>query len=106
LSGNTSMDCGAPMACQDGNSSGQADLQWPDAHVVCSGKDTACAGSGTTFADPQLGQLMDNGGPTLILSPAQGGPAAGIGKNCPPTDQCGKPRPMPDGCTAGAVEIE
>lgn len=100
------MDCGAPMACQDGSSSGHADVQWPDKHLVCASADTACAGGGTTFADPQLGQLMDNGGATFTIAPAKGGPADGIGTNCPPTDQRGKPRKTPDGCTAGALEIE
>ncbi|MFT3776446.1 MAG: choice-of-anchor Q domain-containing protein [Minicystis sp.] len=103
---NTSMDCGAPMACHDGNSAGQAVVQWPDKHLVCSSADKACAAGGTTFADPQLGTLGDNGGPTLTIAPAKGGPADGIGKGCPATDQRGKPRKTPDGCTAGAFEIE
>jgi hypothetical protein len=105
FSGNTSMDCGAPMACQDGSSVGQADVQWPKKHLVCMGDDSPCAGGGgTTFADPLLGALADNGGPTKTILPAAGSPAAGIGKNCPVADQRGKPRKS-DGCTAGAVEL-
>ena len=57
------------------------------------------------FADPVLGALADNGGPTRTLLPAATSPAAGIGKGCPPTDQRGKARKVPDGCTAGAVEL-
>jgi hypothetical protein len=104
FAGNTSMDCGAPMACQDGSSAGQADVQWPQKHIVCMNDDPACAMGGTTFADPGLGNLMNNGGPTQTMLPAAAGPAAGIGKACPSTDQRGQPRKA-DGCTAGAVEL-
>jgi hypothetical protein len=104
FSDNTSKDCGAAMACADGASTGQANVQWPDKHTVCTNPDPACA-TGTTFADAMLGALGDHGGPTQTLVPAAGGPAAGVGKACPATDQRGNPRPMPDGCTAGAVEL-
>ena len=107
FAGNTSMDCGAPMACQDGSSTGAADVQWPKQHLVCASDDTPCAGAnGTTFADPLLGALGDNGGTTKTILPGAGSPAIGIGKACPPTDQRGNPRKQPDGCTAGAVEVE
>ena len=101
---NTSMDCGAPMACH-ANGSGQGDLQWPDKHIVCDNADPPCGGqAGTTFADPMLGQLADNGGPTKTVAPAANSPAAGLGKGCPKTDQRGNPRKA-DGCTAGAFEL-
>jgi hypothetical protein len=100
---NTSQDCGAPMACADGMSTGEADLQWPDSHLACNGPDTACA-TNTTFADPKLGPLVDQGGPTQTMAPAAGSPAIGLGKNCPAADQRGRPRKTPDGCTAGAYE--
>ncbi len=99
----TSMDCGAPMTCQDGSSNGANDIQWPSKHVVCSGADPACA-TGTMFADAQLGALADNGGPTKTALPASGSPAKGAGSNCPSTDQRGNTRPS-SGCTVGAVEL-
>jgi hypothetical protein len=104
FSGNTSMDCGSGMACADGSSTGAENLQWPSKHVVCTNADSLCS-TGTTFADPMLGMLADNGGPTMTILPAAGGPAAGIGKGCPATDQRGHARKQPNGCTAGAVEL-
>src|SRR5262249_54257286 len=102
---NTSMDCGAPMTCQVSNDTGASDLQWPQNHIVCNGADAPCGGAAATmFADPKLGGLADNGGPTKTIMPAAGSPAIGIGKMCPMTDQRGQPRKNPDGCTAGAVE--
>lgn len=100
---NTSKDCGAPMACQTKPGGGGANLQWPDKHVVCATADSAC-GTGTTFADPKVGQLADNGGPTKTVLPQAGSPAIGAGKGCPALDQRGNARKSPDGCTIGAVE--
>lgn len=77
--------CGATLA-------GANNLQWPEG--------MACA-QGTSFADPQLGPLADHGGPTLTLLPA--GPVAGIGVDCPATDQRGEPRDI-GSCAAGSVE--
>lgn len=103
---NTDKDCGAPMACQlDGASSGATTFQWPQNHVVCASADSPCAPGGTTFADPLLGALADNGGPTKTLLPQSTSPAAGAGKACLPFDQRGNARKTPDGCTAGAVEL-
>ncbi len=101
---NTSQDCGAPMTCHS-SGTGEGDVQWPSSHLVCDNADPPCgAKAGTTFADPLLGALGNNGGPTKTLVPAANSPAAGAGKACPPTDQRGNPR-TPDGCTAGAVEL-
>lgn len=100
---NTSQDCGAPMTCQDGSSSGQADLQWPAQHIVCATADTPCAGSATTFADAKLAPLAANGGPTATMIPQSGSPALGAGKSCPATDQRGTARNA-SACTIGAVE--
>ncbi len=106
FSQNTSKDCGAPMACQmDPASSGATTIQFPQNHVVCTGADSPCAPGGTTFADPQLAALADNGGPTLTFLPAPGTPAATIGKACLPFDQRGHTRKTPDGCTSGSVEL-
>ena len=103
FSNDTSQDAGAPMACQDGSSTGAGDLQWPRNHLVGGAPDSACV-AGITFSDPKLDALKDNGGPTKTMMPLAGSPAIGIGKTCPATDQRGKPRKQPDGCTAGAVE--
>lgn len=102
FSGNTTQDCGSPMACSIGASTGLDDLQWPATHSVCSTADLACT-SGTVFGNPQLGVLQSNGGPTQTIAPLPGSPALGLGQNCPATDQRGVARPS-SGCTAGAVE--
>ncbi|MEX2237844.1 MAG: choice-of-anchor Q domain-containing protein [Dehalococcoidia bacterium] len=65
-----------------------------------------------TFADPQLGPLANNGGPTLTHVPLPGSPAidTGVTTGCPATDQRGVTRPRNgDGlssarCDKGAVE--
>jgi hypothetical protein len=58
---------------------------------------------GIAFADPLLGALADNGGPTPTLVPASNSPLRGAAHDCPPTDQRGQPR-NPSQCTIGAVE--
>jgi predicted outer membrane repeat protein len=102
FSNNTTKDCGAPMACQDGSSTGDGNVQWPDKHSVCTSADPKCTPS-TTYADALLGLLADNGGPTKTHLLAAGSPAIGIGSSCPPTDQRGHMRPA-SSCAAGAVE--
>jgi hypothetical protein len=99
---NTTKDCGSPMACSAGSSSGSHDLQWPATHAVCSNADHLCT-PGTAFKNPELGVLGGHGGPTQTVAPLPGSPAVGIGQNCPATDQRGVARPS-TGCTAGAVE--
>jgi len=80
--------------CDDTRSGGSGNLQWPDDGSLCT--------DDPLMADPMLGALGDNGGDTETMLPAAGSPAAGIGSNCPDTDQLGNPRADP--CTAGAVE--
>lgn len=80
--------------CAKGHASGGPNLQFPAAG-------TACA-PGVTNADPLLGALGDNGGPTKTMAPAMGSPAIGKGTNCPPYDQRGTKRAA--ACTLGAVE--
>jgi uncharacterized repeat protein (TIGR01451 family) len=68
----------------------------------CGFTDTASKQS----ADPQLGALTDNGGPTPTQAPAPGSPAveAGTNTDCPATDQRGTTRPQGATCDIGAVE--
>jgi hypothetical protein len=82
-----SIDCSSSQA-------GANNVQWPSG--------TACT-AGTTFADPELGALADNGGPTQTLMPGNAAAVAGVGSDCPTTDQRGEPRDT-SSCAAGAVE--
>lgn len=78
-------------------------------------EDGTCAenASGLITADPLLGSLQDNGGPTLTKVPQPGSPAidAGAAAHCLPADQRGAIRPQDgdgDGeaiCDIGAVEV-
>lgn len=77
--------------------SGDHNLQWPNGVQ----DDMDCT-PGITRADPLLGELADNGGPTRTLAPLAGSPALAAGSECPPTDQRGEPRADP--CTLGAYE--
>jgi hypothetical protein len=64
-----------------------------------------CPGSG---ADPQLGPLQDNGGPTQTMRPAAGSPAVDAvpsNMGCAAADQRGVPRPVGIACDIGAVEL-
>ena len=62
-----------------------------------------------TAADPQLGPLAANGGPTLTRAPGSGSPAIDHGgtraTGCPAADQRGVPRPQGPACDIGAVEV-
>jgi hypothetical protein len=98
----TQVDPNSPMACQNTNT-GADDFQWPKTHSSGTNPDTACV-TGIDFADPLLGVLGSNGGPTQTAVPATGSPAIGAGQACPATDQRGHARPA-TGCTAGAVEV-
>ncbi|MDC3962642.1 choice-of-anchor Q domain-containing protein [Polyangium jinanense] len=77
---------------------GQNNLQWPNGK-----KDDMDCTPGITRADPLLGDLEGNGGPTRTIAPQTGSPAIGAGAGCPTTDQRGKPR-NPAKCTLGAYE--
>ena len=59
-------------------------------------------------ANPQLGPLQDNGGPTNTLALSAGSPTIDAGTNagCPPTDQRGVSRPQGSACDIGAYERE
>ena len=55
-------------------------------------------------ADPLLGALANNGGPTDTQALGAGSPALGGGANCPATDQRGVARPA-NGCDIGAFQV-
>ncbi len=100
--GNTAKNPGAPMTCQV-TGTGDGDLQWPMTHDVGTVADAPCTPS-TTFVDPMLGTLGDNGGASFTVMPAAASAAKGAGVNCPATDQRGMPRAA-TGCTSGSVEL-
>jgi hypothetical protein len=81
---------------------GSNDLQWPTTHSTGGGKDVACV-DGITFADPMLGTLTDNGGPTETLKPGAAAAIVQTGTSCPKIDQAGNTRATP--CTLGALEL-
>jgi hypothetical protein len=74
-------------------------------HAVGSG---SVSGSPLT-ANPQLGALHGNGGPTQTMAPAAGSPVIdAAGSGCPATDQRGDPRPDngETACDIGAYEVQ
>ena len=68
--------------------------------------DTSCPGIN---ADPKLGPLQDNGGPTQTMALGTGGPAIdqvpAADAGCPASDQRGVLRPFGSGCDIGAYEV-
>jgi hypothetical protein len=61
---------------------------------------------GDSFADPKLGPLANNGGPTLTMALLPGSPAIDAGNTslAPATDQRGFPRPAGLAADIGAFE--
>jgi parallel beta-helix repeat protein len=80
-------------SCNAARPDGSGNLQWPGGSLCT---------TAPLIADPMLGSLAGSGDDPQTLLPAAASPARGIARDCPPTDQLGKPRPEP--CTAGAVE--
>ncbi|MCB0912413.1 MAG: right-handed parallel beta-helix repeat-containing protein, partial [Propionibacteriaceae bacterium] len=74
--------------------------------------DAACAGDPTDVvsgANPHLGPLKNNGGPTRTHLPAGNSPLVGLvplGACTVTTDQRGEPRPRGTGCEPGSVEVK
>jgi hypothetical protein len=90
VTNSTSVNCANDGALTDGG----GNLSWPD---------TTCPGLN---ADPLLGPLQDNDGPTQTHALLPGSPAidAAVLANCPATDQRGVSRPQGAGCDIGAYE--
>ncbi len=78
--------CNAPLGGGVGN------VGWPDA--------ASCVSAAA--ADPGIGEIADNGGPTPTFLPT-GDAVLGVGTNCPSADQRGEPRNT-GSCAAGSVE--
>jgi len=93
------------ISCDQVHADGGGNVQWPVQREAggSDDPDQLCA-AGALVADPLVGELSDNGGPTLTAAPAAGSPAVGLGTDCPETDQRGNPRGEP--CTSGAVEAD
>jgi predicted outer membrane repeat protein len=66
--------------------------------------ETNCSAS-VTIADPKLGPLANNGGPTRTMALLAGSPARNAGAGCPATDQRGVARPQGSACDIGAYEV-
>ena len=66
-----------------------------------------CTGTIVSSADPVLGSLADNGGPTMTLALLPGSPAINIADDasCPAADQRGISRPQGAHCDLGAYEF-
>src|SRR3990172_5201050 len=77
---------------------GGNNLQFPD----------ATCGAGIPMADPLLGPLRDNGGPTLTHALLPDSPAIDAANPafCPAGDQRGVTRPQGVGCDIGAFEVQ
>jgi len=78
---------------------GSNNLQWP----APDGNDPPCTAD-PLVADPLLGELSDNGGPTQTIPLQAASPAIGAGQDCLPTDQRGLPREGT--CDLGAFEVQ
>ena len=80
----------------------------PEAGVNLDGDSTCFNGTSDKHANPLLGPLQNNGGPTDTMALLDGSPAINTADNsvCPATDQRGVTRPQPAGgsCDIGAYE--
>jgi hypothetical protein len=68
-----------------------------------------CTLNPKSVADPLLGPLADNGGPTRTMGLGEGSPAIDlvpVDSDCPAIDQRGISRPQRDACDAGAFELQ
>jgi hypothetical protein len=79
---------------------GARNIQWPATRP--NGTDDTPCTDDVLFADPRLSDVADNGGFTPTAAIDGESPAAGLGEECPATDQRGEPRSEP--CDLGAYE--
>lgn len=93
-----------PITCNTTMIEGGGNMQYPVLRAG-SGSDypSSLCSSGAAVADPDLGALRDNGGPTRTVTPNPGSPAIGHVSGCLATDQRGRMRGAP--CTIGAFEV-
>lgn len=80
---------------------GDHNIQWPPPEDQ--EHDPLCS-AGIILEDPLLGELSDNGGPTLTIPLLAGSPAIDAADGCTDTDQRGEPRQGP--CDIGAFELQ
>jgi hypothetical protein len=108
IAGNTDADTASSLDdCGLGNTSGGGNLIGRPASTG------ACAyagpndltGTSATPLNPNLGNLLLNGGLTRTHAPNPGSPAIDRGGACPATDQAGLFRYIAAPCDAGALEI-
>ena len=91
-------NCSGPVATQGSN------LESPSSQCGFNN-----AGDQTSVADPLLGPLADNEGPTFTHALLEGSPALdAVGGDCPPpdTDQRGVVRAQGPACDIGAFELQ
>jgi CSLREA domain-containing protein len=75
-------------------------------HNLSNASDCGLTGTGDRpDADPRLGLLADNGGPTDTEAPLLGSAAIDAGADCPNVDQRGVSRPRGGACEIGAYEL-
>ena len=97
VAGNTHGPDEGEASCDHTHGSAGTNMEFPgDMSSPCT--------TSVVVADPQLGPLQNNGGPTSTLAPAASSPAIGKGSGCPSTDQRGQPRKT--ACTLGAYEVQ
>lgn len=94
-----------PISCLDELAEGGGNLQWPVARAG-GGSDVpdALCSAAVEVADSRLGPLLGTGGGMPTVTPGAGSPALGHGRDCPATDQLGRPR-NGESCDAGAIEV-
>ncbi|HEX8796763.1 MAG TPA: right-handed parallel beta-helix repeat-containing protein [Polyangiaceae bacterium] len=97
VAGNTAGSLEGEVSCDHTHTGGGANMEYP-------GDPSSPCTSAVLVADPMLGPLLNNGGPTDTMAPASGSAAIGKGTGCPPTDQRGQPRKNASACTLGAYE--
>jgi predicted outer membrane repeat protein len=99
LASNTAAnEWGLDQSCRD-TMQGSDIIQWP----APEGNDLPCV-PGATGADPLLGPLTDNGGPTSTMALESSSPAIDAGQDCAQSDQRGMPRSGV--CDLGAFEVQ